>query len=419
MLPIRKLFQRRLGYRLHILAELIKINFDWWEALYILVPGLAFTGSAYLDLLSALPDWFLPDYLLICTAIIILMVVRGIPRTYLVRADLVHIFHNTRDFNRLWSYGQVISIMLKTLPFTLLLFLVFPFYHHIQGVSPAEWLLLSCWAVFIKLAVLVLNGRLYFTLSKWGFRLAQGLSIMALWAVWTRLLPTFLESNGTSLIGLLVSIGFCFLVVIILMCLLPDAGWERVISREESCDMAIMRKFLGFAAQAEQKASKSGQARFWRGRLGIGFKKERVFSYFFIKYFLRNSSLWKLYGQIYLITLLLILTVPPMGVKMLLVGGALAVTALLTETVWKEHTGDLYLRMLPMQWTDLSHGIKLVFALLLLPYGMLIWLAALGGVNSWLESLIGAVAVSLVAWYLAGYFSSKVAVWFNYERVEA
>lgn len=419
MLPIRKLFQRRLGYRLHILAELIKINFDWWEALYILVPGLAFTGSAYLDLLSALPDWFLPDYLLICTAIIILMVVRGIPRTYLVRADLVHIFHNTRDFNRLLSYGQVISIMLKTLPFILILFLVFPFYHHIQGVSPADWLLLSCWAVFIKLAVLVLNGRLYFTLSKWGFRLAQGLSIMALWAVWTRLLPTFMESNGTSLIGLLASIGCSLLVVIIFMRLLPDAGWERVISREESCDMAIMRKFLGFAAQAEQKASRSGLARFWRGRLGIGFKKERVFSYFFIKYFLRNSILWKLYGQIYLITMLLILTVPPMGVKILLVGGALAVTALLTETVWKEHTGDLYLRMLPMQWTDLSGGIKLVFALLLLPYGMLIWLAALGGVNSWLESLIGAVAVLLVAWYLARYFSSKVAVWFNYERVEA
>ncbi|MDD2620485.1 MAG: ABC transporter permease [Syntrophomonadaceae bacterium] len=417
MTLISKLFRRRLSYRLHMLTDLIRLNFDWWEALYILLPGLVLAGSWYWDLLRALPVWFLPGYLPIWTAVIVLAMVRGIPRTYLSRADLIHVFRNEEAFRRLFGYGQTLSILYKVLPVLLLLFLAFPFYNHLQDASASSWILVCCWVLIVKLAILVFNWRLHFILSKWFLRLIQTGEMLALWAAWSVWITPFIQAEGVNPNGLYISAAICLITAISLTGVLPVRNWERVISCEESYDMAIMQMFLGYGAQAEQIAGKSGQTRFWRGHLGVGFKKESAFSYFFLKYFLRNRSLLKIYGQIYLITLLLILASAPYSFKLCLVGGSLALNTLLTETVWKEHTGDLYLRMLPMRWEDLSNGINFIFKLLLLPYGILIWIGSLWGVNTWLECLAGTVLIMPAAWYLARYFSSKLAVLFNYERI--
>jgi hypothetical protein len=224
----------------------------------------------------------------------------------------------------------------------------------------------------------------------------------------------FLQNPSSSLC-LEINGALWLIASILVIHLLPIKNWETVAAIEEHCDLNMMGMFLGYQAQIPL-AGKSGTVRWGRSRWGIAFNKKTTFTYFFVKYFMRKRSLWKLFGQFYLLAGFMSFQTTPLWFHVVFAGGTLTAMGILLSMILKEHSQDLYLRMLPVQWEDLYYGISRIFLLLLIPFSVLFILVPITGNSSWLEGLLGAVILFISALALSRKLSARVAVFFNYDQ---
>lgn len=408
------LLKRRLFYRLHIIKELLTLIIDFWVSLYLIVPGLILAGSSYLELLHSLPAWYSPGFQVLWPIIISLCVAVGPARTYMSRADLIFIYHHKSDFRRIINYGQIISIILKSLPVILVLVIAYPFYHHIQQFDLNTWLWLSLWVLAIKVMVLLINWHLANRLSSWTYKATQLMVALAFFWSWLNVFAAFLQHEDAKLC--LTLNGFLWLVAFILIKrLLPINNWDMVAATEENYDMSMMRMFLGYQAQV-QVGGRTGNAGWGRSRLGIAFNKKSTYTYFFIKYFFRKRGLWLLWGQFYLLAVFLLVEAVPFWFQLVFMIGTLFAMSFMLQTLWQEHSQDIFLRMLPVRWEDLQHGITAVFRLLLIPLCILFALVPMAGNGTWLEGLVGLVVILISGLAISGYLGLRISVLFNYDQ---
>ncbi len=414
MMLITTLLKRRLFYRLHIIKELLSLIIDFWVSLYIIVPGLILAGSSYLELLQSLPAWYSPVFQVLWPLIISLCVAVGSARSYMIRADLIFVYHHKADFSRIINYGQIISIILKSLPVILVLVIAYPFYHHIQQIDLNTWLWLSLWVVAIKVMVLLINWYLSNRLSSWAHKATQLILALVFYWSWLNVFAAFLQHEDTNLC--LNLNGFLWLAAFILIkWLLPINNWDRVAAAEENYDISMMRMFLGYQAQV-QVGGESGKALWGQSRWGIAFNKKSTYTYFFIKYFFRKRGLWVLWLQFYLVAGFLLVEAVPFWYKLIFMVGALSALGFMLQMIWQEHSQDLFLRMLPVRWEDLQHGITAVFRLLLIPLCILFALVPAAGNGTWLEGLLGLVVILISGLAISRYLGLRVSVLFNYDQ---
>lgn len=407
------LFRRRLRYRLHKFAELVRLTVDFWISLYIIIPGLVLAVSTYLNLLHTLPDWYSPDFQVLWLVLIALLVAMGAPRSYLSRADLILIYHQP-DFKRLILYGQIISTIIKSLPVILVLVLAYPFYHHLQNINLNDWLLIGLWVSVIKVTILLINWRLSIRFSSITYKSTHVIVfLMFIWS-WMTVVTPFLQYPNSSLWLALTAILW-LIVSILIIRLLPIKNWETAAAIEEHYDLDMMGTFLGYQAQVPA-AGKSGTALWGRSRWGIAFNKKLTFTYFLVKYFMRKRGLWKLFGQFYLLAGFMFTQTTPLWFQVVFTGGTLTAMGFLLSVVWQEHSQDLFLRMLPVQWEDLYYGISRVFLLLLTPFSVLFILVPITKSGNWLEELVGAGIIFIIALALSRRLSARAAVFFNYDQ---
>ena len=100
-----------------------------------------------------------------------------------------------------------------------------------------------------------------------------------------------------------------------------------------------------------------------------------------------------LWGQFYLLAGFLLVQAVPRWFKLVFMIGTLASMAFMMQMEWREHSQDLFLRMLPVRWEDLQHGIAGALRLLLIPLSVLFVLIPIVGNSTWWEGLIGALAI--------------------------
>ncbi len=407
------LFKRRLQGRWRVDKELLMLTLDFWVALYIVIPALIFIGCTYSEWLQALPNWYRTDFHGMWAALIALLVTRGILRTYLDRTDLVLIYPHRQQFRKLMVYGQILSTFLKSLPLLLVLFLAYPFFYHVQRVDIHAWLLIAFGILVFKIIVLQINWHLAQYLGRWFFRLySAGMFVVLLWG-WHLIIEPYLLGDYP-----IISLVFAIVLAITLMAFINRkfkiCDWDAVVAEEENQDIDKMRLFLGTAALVE-KQGKSRQIHVGKGRMGIAFRPSRVFTYFFVKYFIRKKQLWQDFGQFYALAGVVLLQNVPFWAKSVFMIAILLGMGGMLQLYWKEHSQDLFLRMLPMQWDDIHQSIRISFYIILCPF-CLLFLLVLPGKAVWWRSLAFLPGLFLIASLMSNYLSLRVSVLFNYHE---
>ncbi len=407
------LFKRGLQGRWRVGKELLMLTLDFWVALYIVIPALILIGCTYSEWLQALPNWYRTDFHGMWAALIALLVTRGIPRTYLGRSDLVLIYPYRQQFRKLMAYGQILSTFLKSVPLLLALFFAYPFFYHVQSVNIHAWLLTAFGILIFKTIVLQINWHLVQHLGRWFFRLYSVGMFAVLWWGWYRIIEPYILGNST-----IISLVFALVLAIALTAFINRkfkvCDWDAVVTEEENQDIDKMRLFLGNAAQVE-KQGRSKQIHIGKGRMGIAFRPSRVFTYFFVKYFIRKKQLWQDFGQFYALAVVVLLQNVPFGAKSVFMIAVLLGMGGMLQLYWKEHSQDLFLRMLPMQWNDIQQSIKISFYIILWPF-CLLFLLVLPGNTVWWQGLAFLPGLFLIAGLISNYLSLKVSVLFNYHE---
>jgi predicted ABC-type exoprotein transport system permease subunit len=409
------LFKRRIQSRWHVNRVLLSLFIDIWVAVYLIIPALILIVSTYRDWLQALPTWYLPAFQSLWIGLIILLVSLGKTRTYMTRADLVLVYPNRQEFKILLTLGQILSTLLHFIPLLVVMFFAYPFFYHVQGIKIASWLWTGVWILVLKTFFLNINWHLSQHMGRWGMRLIGAVMFVVLMLGWYLVIEPYMLGRW----GLLPAL-FSVLLVIILVVLVGKRfrinNWDYLMAEEEFIDIDRMRLFLGNAAQVEQQGS-SGQAHIVKGRMGIAFKRSRVFTYFFAKYFSRKKQLWKQFGQFYALAAVILLSRLPAWIIFVSIAAILVATGAILQLFWKEHSKDLFLCMLPLTWEEIQQGLTIVFYIIAAPFGLFVLIAALLGQLPWgfcLSALIGLTVLTVI---MTSYLSLKAAVLFtNHEE---
>ena len=406
------LFKRRLQSRWHVSRVLLGLIIDIWVAIYMIVPALILIVSIYRDWLQTLPVWYLPAFQSLWVILIAVFASQGMPRTYLNRADLVLIYPNRRQFKKLLTYGRILSTLLKSIPQLLVLLFAFPFYYHVQGVNLTVWIWVSLWILVIETAIMNINWHLSQRLGKWIFRFVRVVAFVLFMLGWYGFVEPYILGYATIL-PLLFTMLLSIILALIFSSLFRVYNWDAVVAEEEQIDIERMRLFLGNAAQVVQQGS-NGQAHIGKGRMGIPFRKSSVFTYYLVKYFIRKKQLWSQFGNFYALAVLILVQNVPVWVKLVFMVSILIILGVLLQLFWKEHSQDLFLRMLPLQWGDIQQGVKIGYYLVLGPFCMLFLITALLGIMWW-NAVVVVIGLLLLASLISGYLALRTTVLFNYQ----
>ena len=409
------LFKRRIQNRWHVNRVLLSLFIDFWVAVYLIIPALILLVSTYREWLQALPAGYSPAFQSLWIGLIILLVSLGKTRTFLTRADLVLVYPNRQEFKKLLTFGQILSTLLHFIPLLLVMLFAYPFFYHVQGINIASWLWIGVWILMLKILFLNINWHLSQHMGRWGMRLIGAVTFAVIMLGWYRVIEPYILGRW----GLL-PVLFSVLPVIILAVLVGKQfrinNWDNLMAEEEYIDIDRMRLFLGNAAQVEQQGS-SGRAHIIKGRMGIAFKRSRVFTYFFVKYFSRKKQLWKEFGQFYALAVVILLQNLPPWIIFVSIAAILVATGAILQLFWKEHSKDLFLRMLPLTWGEIQQGLTIVFYIIAAPFGLFVLVASLLGIQSWgfcLSALTGLVVLTVI---MTSYLSLKATVLFiNHEE---
>jgi len=262
---------------------------------------------------------------------------------------------------------------------------------------------------------LLINWHLSSHLAAWTCRAIQLMMGLAFFWSWLKVLAPFLGYAGSrlglTLNGILWVTGFELVIK-----LLPINNWDVVAAAEENYDISMMRLFLGYGAHVQVGGGRSGKARWGRSRLGIAFNKKSAYTYFFVKYFLRKRNLWLIWVQFYMLAGLILLQSLPFWFQLVFMMGTLAAMGFMLQMVWREHSQDLFLRMLPVRWEDLQNSIARALRLFLIPLSILFLLLIGIGNIAWLQGIIGAVLILISALAISEYLSLRISVLYNYDQ---
>jgi len=409
------LFKRRIQNRWHVNRVLLSLIIDFWVAIYFIIPALVLIVSTYREWLQALPAWYIPAFQSLWIVLLAMLVSLGNTRTYLTRADLVLVYPNRQEFKMLLTFGQILSTLLHLIPPILVMFLAYPFFYHVQGINIASWLWIGVWVLLLKIIALNINWHLSQHMGRWMLRLIGTVTFALIMLGWYRVIDPYILGH-TTLFPMLLSLLPVMILAVFVGKRFRINNWDNLMAEEEYIDIDRMRLFLGNAAQVEQQGSR-GQAHIVKGRMGISFKRSRVFTYFFVKYFSRKKQLWKEFGQFYALAIVILLQNLPVWIKFISIAALLVATGAILQLFWKEHSKDLFLRMLPLTWGDIQRGLKIDFYIIAAPFGLFIIIASLLGKLSWGFCLFALIGLLLLTVITTEYLALKATVLFtNHEE---
>ena len=108
-------YGKRMSARIRRISDAVKLIFDFWTALYIIVPLFIILFYTYQQWLTALPAWFRPEYELLLVLLLAVVAVKGNLRMYIVPADLVYLFRGPKSLSG-WLVWDCSAVSWLTVP---------------------------------------------------------------------------------------------------------------------------------------------------------------------------------------------------------------------------------------------------------------------------------------------------------------
>ncbi len=403
----RFLFRRRIISRWRLVKDLTGIVIDFWVGLYILIPALLFTLSWYLDLYQSLPSWFLPEFQPLLTVLIGASAIWGMPRTYISKADLVFLIHKQDVFKQLYEDGLMFSILLLCLKTIIVLIFVYPFFLHIEQLTTANWIIVGGWTLLINVAFSLINWVVFLGLSspaRWLFRAVEMAIFLYLWS------GAVVPFIRTGEILYLILSGIIWPLALILSArFLPPRDWELVAEWEQYQNAWILRLIPGNQDGGRISGKKIQAGLLSRGRWGFHFRSENALAYFFMKYLLRKRGLKKELTMFYILAFSFAILSVPLWFKLLFLTAIVMACTFWIEISWNENSTNIFLRMLPLDFHDISKGISSSIQITLLPLTVTALAGSAISGASWPETGLIALVILVLSFALPVYSGSKLA----------
>ncbi len=404
----RFLFKQRISYRWRLVKDFTEIVIDFWVGLYILIPALLFILSWYRDLFQSLPSWFLLEFQPLLIVLIGTAAIWGMPRTYLSKADLVFLFHKQDVFKRLYENGLMFSILLLCLKTVIVLIFVYPFFLHIEQLTTANWIIIGGWTLLINIVFSLINWLMLLRLSslaRWLFRAVEMTIFLYLWS---GVVVPYIRAGETFY---LILSGIIWPLVLILSArFLPIRDWELVAEWEQYQNAWILRLIPGNRDGSGRIPGKKAQAGLLsRGRLGFNFRSENALTYFFVKYLLRKRGLKTELTMFYIMAFSFAILSVPLWFKLLFLTAIVVACTFWMEISWNENSTNIFLRMLPLDFQDISKGISSSIQITLSPLVVTALAGSAFSSASWNETVLIALVILLLILILPVYSGSKLA----------
>ncbi len=385
------LWHRRISARIKVMLEGFKLIVDFWTALYIVIPALILLVYTWLQLLAALPAWFIPAGEMLLVPVLAWFMASGNPRSYLNETDLTFFQPGSGDFNRLFRVGFRGSLALNNLWILLLLVLLFPFYLHLEAVSLQVWSGVGLWIIVLRTAFLQILFSIRARLSRLGLRVLFFIGFITTWNV--VLLP-FIRTGGTLYMALmLVTALFMLVMALLVKWFWPIDNWARLVQAEAGYDIQMMGHLLGYAARPMRK--RNGASVWSQHRFAIPFSKKFTLLYFYVKYFLRMKLIWQIFGQIAALCLLVGLSAVPYWVILCFLAAGDLMLGLLIRSIVVENSEklDLYIQTLDIK--DSINGLRNLYVIMMVPLVVFPVFSGLAGTVN-LVQVFGGIIILLV-----------------------
>lgn len=355
------LWRRRWANHLKMIREGLVMICDFWTTLYIIVPALLILGYVYVKLLAALPGWFDPRWEVLLTALLAYFMVRGNLRTYIREADLVYL-NKEKAFDGLVRLGMLSSLLINCLGVLLLLIWLYPFYMHLEAASPVLWLAAGGWVLVLRMISLLLAFHLHTGKTKTVYKMI----FMALFiTVWNQVVMPFISMGDvwcfTVMIGFLIIMVFA---AILSIHFLPVKDWEKLVQEEVAYNIRLLGSLLGYAGKSPRKRHRCSILS--KTRLGLPFKSRYTLTYFYLKYFLRNKEVLKLFMQIFSFSILVIYTLSYME-SILFIAAGNFMWGLLVTSIVNDNAGKLKHYTTGLEAKDRVAGLGVLYVIIMTP----------------------------------------------------
>ena len=404
------LWQKRMSARLRRVSDALRLIVDFWIALYIIIPLSVLVFCTYRECLIALPYWFMPEYELLLLVLLAWVTIKGNLRTYLVQADLAHLFYHPKKFNLLLCLGVISSFILNSIRVVVVVFAFYPIYLHLAGVSWNLWFYIGLWALLLRMLVL---GTKFFIQQrfpkyiKWFFDPLFLIAYIAAWQMLVR--PYIYTAQGLYLIIMIKILLLMLVLVVVLKYLFPVKDWEEVVNSEAFYDSTLMGSLLGYAGQPARK--RNGYS-FWSPRrLGIPFKTAYTHIYFYVKYLMRNGSWQILYLQFFVMGALVVLFPLPDGVRLGFLIAIILMLGFLLRRIIYENEEKLKAFLGTFPAGSYKKGKLMLYNSILPTISILPLLAGLAGNTGWIEVVGGIVLLAIFAYALSRFLVHITGYW--------
>lgn len=302
--------------------NIIKSVADWTVLLYMIIPAVAIAVSIYCSWWRELPPWTeqLPFSLWASIAFLICLVPRY--RTYVQEADSVFLVHHRSLFLSMKTWAYFYSIMKALLQMMLFIVAVLPFLLKVYSFTVTEVVSFACFYMAVLLVSMSVKAILFRRFSGWRRYLMGGGCVVFL-----------LIMNGFLLKDLSTHLFFSSIILVLLIVVSFFLYYPRVKSTAyfqyeyaEENEERLRYMNLIFAASPTLEKPKSIKRKkpiLYRHSRRIFKERSSVngFIELFLKVILRNHEYLSGYYQLFSVTVIAVLFIPPLLFKVFIVIG--------------------------------------------------------------------------------------------------
>lgn len=290
-------------------------------------------------------------------------------KTYLISGDKSFLIPTGGPAYRFVCYSKAFSFVLNAIKSSIIILLLFPFLHNLLGIKWSELLIILILSILIKILIhnlkwILLNSNmrfipkivnyiLFFSLNYICFKYYRNLGLI---------------KNNIFIWIVLIFLAFISFVV----AGSRDIHWEKVIDREAT-QKAILMSFILQDVNGLGKITKKRSSIFTRGQMGFPFNPVGAIAVLFIKSFIRQKENISLFLQIIVISVLLLMSIPLLGIRLIAIFSVLALSCLFIRSLYMQFKGDLWLNLSPITYRDKIRGIQLGPSILVLVHATILY----------------------------------------------